>query len=184
MADIPSQVPAVLRAGDTWRWTRSLADYPAGTWTLKYRFRNAAAGFEVVATASGTDHSITVAAATTAAYAAGQYNWMGWVENGTVKYTVDEGVIEVQADYRTGVAAAALDDRSHAQTMVDKIVAWLESRDPAVAEYEIAGRRMQYIPIAELLKLRNYYQQEVNAEDARRKLARGEQIGRKIQFRM
>jgi hypothetical protein len=34
-ATTPSDEPARLRAGDTWKWTRSLADYPAGTWTLK-----------------------------------------------------------------------------------------------------------------------------------------------------
>jgi len=43
-ATIPSDEPARLRAGDTWKWTRTLGDYPAGTWTLKYRFKNAAGG--------------------------------------------------------------------------------------------------------------------------------------------
>lgn len=183
-ADIPSQEPDRLRAGDTWRWTRSLADYPATTWTLKYRMKSAAAGFEISATASGSDHSITVAASTTTAYTAGSYNWIAWVESGSEKFTVDEGSIEVLSDYRSGTAAAALDDRSHAQTMVDNIRAWLESKDPAVAEYEIAGRRMKYIPIADLLKLRHQYESEVVAEVARKKLEHGENFGRRIQFRI
>lgn len=184
MAEIPDNLPASLRAGDTWKWTRTLADYPAGTWTLKYRFKNAAGGFEVVSTASGTDHLNTVTAATSAAIAAGTYNYIGWVESGSEKYTVESGSVTVSADYRATSAAAALDDRSHARKMLAAIETWLETRDPAVAEYEIAGRHMKYVPIAELLRLRSRYKNEVAAEDAAAALARGEGIGRKIQFRM
>lgn len=184
MADIPTQEPASLRAGDTWRWTRSLADYPAGTWVLKYRFKNAAGGFEIIGGTSGTDHSITVAATATAGYTAGRYNWMAWVESGSEKYTVDQGEVEVLSDFRATSAAVAVDGRSHARKMLDAIESWLESRDQAVAEYEIAGRRMRFIPVTELLKLRSRYQLEVQGEDAANKLARGEAVGRRIQFRV
>jgi hypothetical protein len=91
-ASIPTDEPSALRAGDTWKWTRTLADYPAGTWTLKYRFKNAAGGFEITAAASGTDHAVTVAAVTTAPYAAGDYQWVAWVEAGAEKFTVDQGL--------------------------------------------------------------------------------------------
>jgi len=184
MADIPDNEPASLRIGDTWQWTRTLADYPAGTWTLKYRFKSSAGGFEIVASASGTDHSVNVAAATTAAYTAGSHTWIAWVESGTEKFTVESGNAELLPDYRSGLATVALDDRSHAKKMVDAIEAWLESRDPAVAEYEIAGRRMKYIPIGDLLKLRSRYLAELSAEENAARLARGEGIGRKIQFRI
>lgn len=181
--DIPTNEPQSLRAGDTWKWTRTFADYPAGTWTLKYRFKNAAAYFEIVAAASGTDHSVSVAAVTTATYAAGSYTWMAWVEGGSSeKYTVDTGTLEVDPDYRA--STAAYDGRSHARKMLDAIEAWLEARDPAVAEYEIAGRRMKFIPIAELVKLRNRYGFEVRNEEAAAALAKGEGLGRKIQFRV
>ena len=179
---IPTNEPASLRAGDTWKWTRTLADYPAGTWTLKYRFKNATSYFEIVAAASGTDHAVEEAATTTAAIAAGAYTWMAWVEGGSSeKYTVDTGTLTVDPDYRA--TTAAYDGRSHARKMLDAIEAWLEARDPAVAEYEILGRRMKYIPPAELVKLRNRYLTEVSAEDARDKLAKGEGLGRRIQFR-
>lgn len=185
-ADIPTTEPAALRAGDTWKWTKSLADYPASfPWTLKYRFKNAAGGFEITAVASGDDHAVTVPAATSAAYAAGTYDWVAWVEGGSSeKYTVGEGVAEILPDLRTGTATAALDARTHARKVLDAVETWLESRDPAVAEYEIAGRRMKYIPLGELVKLRNRYKAEVEAEDAARKLAAGLATGRKIQFRL
>jgi hypothetical protein len=64
------------------------------------------------------------------------------------------------------------------------IEAWLEGHDAAVAEYEIAGRRMKYIPTAELIKLRQRYLLEVANEKARANLAAGLGGGRKIQFRL
>ena len=185
MSNIPDQEPSSLNVGDTWRWTRTLADYPASSWTLKYRFKSAAGGFEITATASGSDHLVTVDAATSAGYTAGDYSWTAWVEGGSSeKYTVDSGVCALLPDYRAAAASAALDDRSHAKKMLDAIEAWLESRDVAVASYQIAGRQMQYIPIAELIKLRSKYQMEVQGEVNAAKLARGEGVGRKIQFRM
>lgn len=184
MATIPTTEPESIRAGDTWRWTRELSDYPAGTWTLKYRFRNASAGFEITAGADGTTHSVSVAASTTTGYAAGGYNWIAWVESGDDKFTVAEGVTQVLADFRATAATAALDARTHAQKMLAAIEAWIESSDPAVAEYEIMGRRMKFIPIGELMKLRGKYRIEVANEQAAARLARGEQIPRRIQFRI
>lgn len=183
MSTIPDNEPASLRCGDTWQWSRTLSDYPAGTWTLKYRFKSAASGFEVVAAASGTDHLATVSAATSGGYTAGRYTWMAWVESGAEKFTVDSGTIELLPDYRSGAATVALDDRSHARKMLDQIETWLESHGDGVAEYEIAGRRMKYDK-AGLIKLHNKYQSAVAAEEAAAKLARGEGSGRKIQFRM
>lgn len=189
MADIPTTEPSSLRAGDTWKWTKTLADYPAGTWTLKYRYKNSAGGFEIVATASGTDHSVTVSATTTAAYAAGTYNWIAWVEAGTEKFTVGEGVAEVLPDYRSGAATVALDDRSHAVKTLAAIEAWIEGRDMGVAEYEInvAGnsRRLKVIPMADLIKLRERYKREVAAEETKRRLAAGLGVaGGRIQIRI
>jgi hypothetical protein len=184
-AEIPSTEPAALRIGDTWKWTKSLADYPATSWTLKYRFKTAAGGFEVTASASGSDHAITVAATTTAALAAGDYGWLAWVESGAEKYTVGAGTVELLPDYRAADATAGLDDRSHARKMLDALEAWLESRDPAVAEYEIAGRRMKYVPLPELVRLRQRYATEVANEVAAAKIAAGlGTSGRRIQFRV
>ena len=186
-ADIPTTEPAELRAGDTWKWTKTLADYAASAgWTLKYRFKNASAGFEITASAAGDDYSVTVAAATTTAYAAGSYDWIGWVEGGSSeKYTVGTGVATVLPDLRSGLASAALDARSHARKALAAIEAWIESRDPGVGEYEIAGRRMNYIPLTDLLKLRQHYKAEVAAEDRALKIARGESVAAgRIQFRL
>lgn len=183
-AEIPTTEPLSVRAGDTWKWTRSLADYPASTWTLKYRFKNAAGGFEIVASASGDDYSVTVSAATTAGYASGTYSWMAWVESGSEKFTVDQGTLTVGADYRGSTAAAALDDRSHARKVLAAIEAVIERRATQdQMEYTIEGRSLKRTPIADLLKLRQKYQAAVAAEDAAAKMADGFAPGGKIQFR-
>lgn len=183
-ADIPANEPSTLRAGDTWKWTRSLPDWPASTWTLKYRAKNAAGGFEITAAASGDDFAVTVAAATTAAYAAGAYTWIAWVEAGAEKFTVDTGTWEVQAEYRSGLASVALDDRSHARKALDAIEGWIEGNDLSAAEFSLGDRRIKNIPIAELIMLRQRYLQEIAAEDARAALAKGEGVGRRIQIRI
>lgn len=182
-ATIPTTEPATLRAGDTWRWTRTLADYPAGSWVLKYRFKNAAGGFEVTTTTSGADHSVSVAAATTAAYTAGRYTWVAWVEGGSSeKYTVDEGTVEVEADYRAGAATVALDDRSFARKALDLIEAGIVAHgsNAHVQEYEIAGRRMKFKSLGELMAFRDQLKAEVAKEEDAARLAAG--LGSKRQL--
>ncbi len=164
----PTNEPIEARAGDTWSWRRDdLADYPAPTWVLKYRAKNAAGGFEIVAAADGAAHLVTVAAATTAGYTAGIYDWFAWVESGAVKTTVDEGKITVKPDFRAGTATAALDARTHARKTLEAINAVIEKRATLDQQaYAIAGRSLQRTPLPDLLKLRSQYQIEVKREEA------------------
>ena len=165
---VPTEEPLELRVGDTWAWRREdLTVYPAPTWTLKYRFKNATTGFEVVAAADGVNHAVSVAFGTTEAYAAGTYDWQAWVENGTSKYTVRVGRAVLLPNLRAGTAGAAQDTRSHARKVLDAIRAVLENRATVDQEqYQIQGRSLTRTPIADLIKLRNLYEAEVKREDA------------------
>ena len=78
--------------------------------------------------------------------------------DGTDAYTIRTGSIEVLPSF---AASVSLDARTHAEKTLEAIEAWIENHDPAVAEYEIAGRRMKYIPIDQLLKMRDQYRREV-----------------------
>ncbi len=130
-ATIPTTEPTALRVGDTWQWRREdLADYPASAWVLTYHFRNAAAYFDVTATADGAAHAVTVAKATSAGKTAGWYDWVAVVADlaGTVRYEVDRGRIELLPNYS---AAAVLDDRSFPRKMVEAIEAVLLTRASA-----------------------------------------------------
>lgn len=163
---IPTTEPLTLRAGDSVRWTRTLADYPAGDgWALSYVLVSASARINIVSAADGDDHAVTLAAATTAAYAPGAYTWAAYVTKDADRYTLGSGRIEVLPD----LAAAGLtahDGRSHARKVLEALEAWIESADPSVARRKIADREIQFIPIPELLALRDRYRREVRAEDA------------------
>jgi hypothetical protein len=163
-APIPTTEPATLRAGDSASWQISAPDYPASAgWGLTYTFINAAGKFSIASTASGDDHLVHKLPGVTALYVAGVYSWQCVASDGTDAYTIRSGSIEVLPSFS---ATATLDARSHAQRTLDALEAWIEGHDMAVAEYEIAGRRMKYIPIDQLLKLRDQYRREVRGEQA------------------
>jgi hypothetical protein len=166
MADTPTLEPSSVNAGDTWRWTRSLADYPASAgWALSYTLINASA-------------KITIsAAATTAGYAAGTYDWRARVSKAGEVYTVGEGRITVRNAY----AASTFDARSHARKTLDAIEAVIEGRaSSSTAEYQIAGRQLKYIPVPDLLALRDKYRAEVKREDAIAAVAAGLPDSRRV----
>lgn len=178
MADTPTIEPSSVNAGDTWRWTRSLADYPASAgWALSYTLINASAKITISAAASGDDHAVTVAAATTATYAAGTYDWRARVSKAGEVYTVGEGRITVRNAY----AASTFDARSHARKTLDAIEAVIEGRaSSSTAEYQIAGRQLKYIPVPDLLALRDKYRAEVKREDAIAAVAAGLPDSRRV----
>lgn len=176
---VPTKEPTTVRAGDTWEWTTSLADYPAGTYTLTYTFWNASAAFTATASASGSDHLVDIAPATTVGYASGRYEWVARASDGTDTYTVAAGVLQVLP-----AVGSSMDTRSHARKMLDAITATLESRattdelDLVTASFN--GRSMTRV---ELIKLRQHYLAAVNQEEQAAKLARGENTGRIFQVR-
>lgn len=182
-ASIPSIEPARIVAGDSVSWTRSVPDYPATDgWTLRYRLINADQKYDVAAAASGADYLVTVAAAVTAGWAAGDYSWQAYVDGvSSERHTVAEGSITIQPDL--AAQAAGYDARTHAQKTLAAIEAWLLNHDAAVASYQIAGRSMAYIPTPELLRLRDKLRAEVRAELAAERVARGLDAGNRLYTR-
>lgn len=160
----PTNEPQTLIAGDTWAWTRSLSDYSAATWTLTYYFKNASANFSFAASADGATHSVSVAKATTAAYGVGTYSWEGYVDDGTSRYRVDYGTLEVLADMS---AAGNLDKRSHWKIVLDNVEAVIQNRATQDQfSYSINGRALQRMPIDDLLKLYDRAKGAVAKEEA------------------
>jgi hypothetical protein len=180
---VPTVEPATARAGDTWRWTRDLPDYPAPTWGLTYTLFASSGVLSIVATASGALHSVSLAPATTALYPASRYDWVAHASNGTDRFQVGAGVLQVLPDV---AEATAYDGRSHARKMLDAINAMLEGRATG-GDLDVVrvahGDRVTEWDIPTLLKLRQQYAAAVIAEDAAAALARGEQSGRMIQVR-
>lgn len=170
-APIPTIEPTVIVAGDTLKWQKTLENFPASQgWTLTYTLINATGKRTFTATADGDSFLVTVAASTTATWAAGSYSYRGQVAKAGEVYTISTGTMTVQPSF----AAATLDDRSQAQKMLDAVNAVLEGRaTSAVAEYEIAGRQLKYISIPDLLKLRDRLRFDVQREENADRAAAG-----------
>jgi hypothetical protein len=169
--DRPSSEPTVGRAGDTWAWTKHVPGHLSGDgWTLKYAFHNvgsaSATGTKLAITASanpnGVDHDVDVAASATAALVSGNWKWVAYVESGVERYTVDQGVLFLEPNLDT---AAAGTQQTHNEKMLAAIQSVLEGRATAdIESYQIAGRAVNKIPVAELVKWHNIYLSRVQRE--------------------
>lgn len=170
MPALPTTEPASLYAGDTATWLKTLPDYPAGQgWVLFYELVNGQRRLHFTAAAQGNDHLVNVAASDTAQWAPGQYDWRARVSRDSQVFTVATGRTAVQPSF-----AEAVDARSTARRTLEAIEAVLENRaSSATAEYQIAGRQLKYIPIPELLTLRDRYRRDVRDEEAAARMAAG-----------
>ena len=167
---VPTTEPTQINAGDTAKWTKTFADYPASAgWVLAYTGVNKTSRITFNATAQGDDYLVNVSAATTATWAAGAYDFRGVVTKTGEVYTVSTCRIIVNPLF-----SAAIDASSRARRTLEAVEATLEGRaTSATAEYEIAGRKLKYIPIPELLQLRSTLRQDVAREDAAAQIAKG-----------
>lgn len=182
---IPTTEPAILQAGDTIKWRKALPDYPASAgWSLAYRLINAAARIDITAAAEGDDHLVTVAAATSAAWAAGAYTWTAFVTNGSDRYTLGSGTITIRPDL--AAMQAGFDARSTARKALDDLrtalAAWLSSNGH-IQEYDIAGRRVKFASADDLRARIALAEREVAREDAAERLAAGIPAGRRVLVR-
>ena len=152
-------MPASLVVGDYWQWrVPAQADYPAATWTLTYNFAgpdtvNVSSGWTIAAESGGT-WLVQVAKATTATYAAGRYQYRGYVTSGSERYQIFNGAIV----FEPNLAVLTGDQRSEAQKILAAIQAAIEGRLTTQEEsYSVGGRSISKTPLPELLRLRGIY---------------------------
>lgn len=160
-------LPGSITAGLTFKRTVTLAAYPADQgWVLHAYFRGKAA-IDIDSTPSGTQHVFSVPAATTAAWQEGNYGYSIRAvhsSSGEV-YEVDSGTIDILGDMQTATGG---DYRSHAQKVLDAVEAVIEGRATLDQErYRINNRELYRTPMADLLKLRAQYRNEVRQEKAK-----------------
>lgn len=184
-ADIPTSEPSTLRVGDTWSWKRSLTDYPAPTWTLSYVLINATDKITVTAAASGSDHLVTVAKATTAAYKAGAYHWTAAVTDGTSRYTIEEGDVELLPDLAAS-ATARYDTRSSWAKLFDAMETAIAAYGSKAwtQEYALGTRTLKFRDNVDFLKMYDRARLEVTREEQAAKLARGMGGAQRVMVRL
>lgn len=173
--------PTTLRAGDSASWTRSLPDYlPSAGWSLKYRLLwSAGTAVDITATPAGDDFEVTLTAATTATWAAGQATLVSWVEKTPERVTLGQQPLTILPDL---AEATTFDGRSQNRRGLDDartaLAAYLAAGQLHVMEYEVAGRSMKFRSTEDILALIRYYEGEVAKEDVALALLNGGSAGR------
>jgi hypothetical protein len=184
--DIPTTEPAIQTIGDTLEFTKDLADYlPQDGWTLTYTLVNASAQIQFSGSDNGDGtHLIDVAAATTAGWTAGDYRWQATVSDGSDRFTVARGTMELRADF--DAQTTGYDGRGTWET----ILAQLESAYLAMSAGEIktatishGGRTQQYRSLEELIAAINHAKQQAALEEKANRLAEGLNPGSRVLVR-
>jgi len=165
----------LLYAGDTWTWERSVdADFSAADgWGLKYILTNAAGKitFTDDGTATSSKFTVLVAAATTAAYTAGDYTAQLFAVKGTDRRYIGKSVIKVLADV---AEESSLDMRSHVKKTLDALEAALEGKASSDQQsISINGRSISRLSPTEQRKWRADYLSQYRAEQAAEKVRAG-----------
>lgn len=185
-AHAPTVEPTTVTKGDFIQWRRvDIADaYPFADYILRYVARISPGAFEVKVT--GTDYQngflFTITSATSATFLPGFYYWQLEAEQkvGGNKVVISRGSFTVKADLDDNTA----DPRSHAVIMLAKIKSLLEGKaDADVANYSIAGRSLTKLSFDELIKARDYYQEEVNKELIHDRIAKKQPTGATVKVR-
>jgi hypothetical protein len=169
-------IPATIRAGDTVKWRDDAsvdafgAAVTSSTWTLTYYLRTntASEGATIIGTAYGQGWELTIAAATSAGFDAGQWYWQAIATAGSEKLTLGAGQLEVLAALNYAGTPGAFDGRSQAQQDLDAVQAAIRAMvsGGAVAEYTIGSRRLKKLPLTELLQLEANLKSDVKREQA------------------
>lgn len=158
-------IPKRFTAGDDLQWSDP-AVFGLGGAAVKYR-ASFIVGGRVVLTVHGTPDAVAGAvrfhapSRDTAGMLPGSCEWAVVCVNDTGgRRVLRRGRIWIDPDPET-----ALDQRSRAERILDAINATIEGRVTADADsYSIEGRSIARTPIADLLRLRTLYKNEVRAQ--------------------
>ncbi len=166
-APIPTTEPIQIHAGDSIRFDKSLPDYPSSTWTLSYRLlsQRGAVDIDVASAQDGsTDYSVTVAAATTAAWTAGEYTLFGYVTSGTERVQIYKCPFTVLPDPAT---VDHFDNRSYLQRILQLLEEVIEQgviRE--VIRYSYGGVSTEVVSMEDALKARERIKAAILQEEA------------------
>lgn len=157
-------LPDKIGAGLTFDRLLTLTAYPAPEWSVAILLRGASS-IDLAAVAEGSQHRVTASAATTEAWAPGNYWFSIRATSGDDVVEVEQGSLVVTPDIAS--AAPGFDGRSQSQAALEAIDAVLGKRATLDQErYRINNRELYRTPIADLIQLRAYYANLVRQEKA------------------
>lgn len=158
-------IPDQISAGLTFNALLTLTAYPAPAWAVTFMLRGPAV-IDLPATAEGSQHRLYADAATTAAWLPGAYRYVLRATDGTTTTDIDAGQTTILPDFATLPPGEQV-GLTPAQIALAAIDAVLANRATLDQErYRINNRELYRTPIAELLKLRAFYAEQVKREQA------------------
>lgn len=186
-AQSPTVEPETVVVGDyiQWRRTDLASDYPNTAYTMTYVARITAGGnteIQLPGTNYGSDYLFTVSSATSTNFVPGFYHWQleAVRTSDSNRIVIDRGFFTAVPDLDVNGS----DPRTHAEIMLSKIKSLLEGKaDADVSNYSVAGRSLTKLSFDELLKARDYYQEEYNKEVRDQRIKKGQATGTTIKVR-
>jgi len=174
-------IPAQITAGLSFTAALAVPDRPAPAWNITLHLRGPSQ-INMTAAPDGTGHLFSEPAVTTTDWAPGTYWWTLRATDGHDTLELATGDIAVVADLVN--APAGYDGRSDNEKALEAIEAVLGKRATMDQErYRINNRELYRTPIADLIKLRDFYAKRV-ARDKRKASGRSSSWGRpvRVQF--
>lgn len=173
------RIPQEFTAGLT--ITRLLVEncYPAPAWSLLLLLRGPGS-YNVASTpAANGQHQLTAAATDTAAWLPGTYSYSLRATDGNQVVEIDAGTLTVKPDLAATVAGA--DQRGHVRRVLESIEAVIENRASMDQErYKINNRELWRTPLADLLRLRTHYKNQL----VRMQMQKSGKFGRTVKVRL
>lgn len=175
------QVPLRLTAGTTVKFQRRFSEFsPTEGWTYKL-FLVGQSLLNKDGVAQGNEWDITLTAGETGGLTPGAYRYTERVTKGSEVLEAGAGAIEVLPNLATAVAG---DQRSHARKVLEAIEAVIAKTATAEQQsYQMEGRALMHWPLADLIRFRQVYQEEVRREQISEQLAQGLDDPRRIAVR-
>lgn len=154
--------PTKITSGLTFETTVNGKKYPATLWTAQLLLRGPSV-IDVTATADGNNYLFHADATQTASWTTGDYWYSIRVTSGSAVHEIESGQLSILPDMAN--VAAGYDGRSPNEIALAAIDAVLAKRATLDQErYRINNRELYRTPIADLIKLRDYYRNLVNRE--------------------
>jgi hypothetical protein len=180
-----------IRAGDTLILEYSNSDYSSADYDLWIALRGPSVvdlktGVSGVTIASsGSGWTVTVTAAVTAGWIAGDYWYTVYAGQTSfaTRYTAESGTLEILPSLSAQIAGYT--NKSHVKTVLDAIEAVIAGRASLdQMSYTIQGRSLSKTPLPELIEFRRIYRAEYAAEKKAERVAAGLDPGNLIKVRL
>lgn len=170
--------PALLTAGDTWRFRWESPAYPpAAGWVVAWRVIGPGVNLAFSSAADGAGFLATAAAVQTAALAVPAQGLPCMLIGQASLSGVREEIWRAPLQLRPDPATITGDLRGHAARVLAALEAMLEGKATKDQEsYKLGDRELKRMPIAELLKWRDYYKTEAAREAKANGLGRPRQV--------